>query len=216
MAFYTAGRNLDILSAQRHLHVLRGKVEGGEPLGIEPDAHGILPLAEQANLGNAGDGLELILDVAVGIVGDLERGVPVAREGDVKDRLGVSFALLDDRLLDLIWKTPSHAPDAISHVSCRIIRIAVELEADRDLARFLAADRGDVVDAFDAGERVFQHLGDLRLDDRGAGAGISRLDGDHGRVDGRVFAHAQAVIGDEADEHEHEAQHRGEDRALDR
>ena len=216
LAFDAAGRNLDILAAQRRLDVLRGKVEGGEPLRIEPDAHGILPLAEQADLGNAGNGLELILDVAVGIVGDLERGVPVAGKGKMQDRLRVGLALLDDRLLDLVRQPPAHAADAVAHVRRGIIRIAVELEADRDLARFLAADRGDVVDAFDAGERVFQHLGDLRLDDRGAGAGIGRLDGDHRRVDGRVFAHAQAVIGDEADEHEHEAQHRGEDRALDR
>ena len=174
------------------------------------------PLAEQAHLGNAGNGLELILDVAVGVVGDLERGVPVAGKGEMQDRLGVGLDLLDDRLLDLVGQAPAHAPDPVAHIGRGIIRIAVELEADGDLARFLAADRGDVVDALDAGERVFQHLGDLGLDDRGARAGIGRLDGDHRRVDGRVFAHAQAVVGDEADEHQHEAQHRGEDRALDR
>ena len=91
LAFDAAGRNLDILAAQRRLDVLRRKVEGGEPLRIEPDAHGILPLAEQADLGNAGNGLELILDVAVGIVGDLERGVPVAVEGEMQDRLRVGL-----------------------------------------------------------------------------------------------------------------------------
>ena len=216
LAFDAAGWNLDILAAQCRLDVLRRKVEGSEPFRIEPDAHGILPLAEQPHLGNAGNGLELILDVAVGIIGDLERGVPVAVKGEMQDRLGVGLALLDDRLLDLIWKAPAHTPDPVAHVRGGIVRIAVELEAHRDLAQFLAADRGDVIDAFDAGERVFQNLGDLGLDDRGAGAGIGRLDGDHRRVDGRIFAHAQAVVGDEADEHEHEAQHRGEDRALDR
>ena len=128
-AFDAAGRHLDILAAQRRLDVLRGKVEGGEPLRIEPDAHGILPLAEEAHLGNAGNGLELILDVAVGIVGDLERGVPVAEKGKMQDRLGVGLALLDDRLLDLVRQPPAHTPDPVAHIRGGIVRIAVELEA---------------------------------------------------------------------------------------
>ena len=45
-ALDAAGRHLDVLAAERVLDVLRRQVVGGEPLGIEPDAHGISPLAE--------------------------------------------------------------------------------------------------------------------------------------------------------------------------
>ena len=43
---------------------------------------------------------------------------------------------------------------------------------------------------------VLEHLRDLRLDDRGTRAGIVGLHGDDRRVDGRVFAHAQALVAD--------------------
>ena len=131
-------------------------------------------LAEQAHLGDAARGLQLILDVAVGVVGDLERRVAVAGEGEIEDRLGVGLPLLDDRLVDLVGQPSAHAPDAVAHVGRGVVGFAVELEAHGDLARFLPADRGDEIDALDAGERVLEHLGDLGLDDGGAGAGISR------------------------------------------
>ena len=47
--------------------------------------------AEQPHLGDAGNGLQLILHVAVGVVGDLERRVPVAVEGEIEDRLRVGL-----------------------------------------------------------------------------------------------------------------------------
>ncbi len=140
----------------------------------------------------------------------------IAEKGEMQDRLGVGLALLNDRLLDFVGKPSAHAPNAIAHVSRRVVGIAAELEAYRDLARFLPADRSDEVDALDAGERVFQHFGDLRFDDCGARPWIARLHGDDRRIDCGIFTHAQAVIGDKADQHENQAQDRGEDRPLDR
>ena len=66
------GRHLDVLRPQRVLDVLRRQIVGGEPRCIEPDAHGIAALAEDARLGDAGDRLEPVLDEAVGEIGDLE------------------------------------------------------------------------------------------------------------------------------------------------
>ena len=74
----------------------------------------------------------------------------VAGEGDVKDRLGVGLDLLDHRLVDLVGEMPPHPRGAVAHIGGGIVRIALELEADGDLAFFLAADRGEVVDALDA------------------------------------------------------------------
>ena len=47
---------LDVLGAQRVLDVLDRQVEGGEPLAVDPDAHGIAPLAEDRDVGDAGAG----------------------------------------------------------------------------------------------------------------------------------------------------------------
>ena len=46
LALDAARRHLDILTPERRLDVLRRQLIGGEPLGIEPDAHGIFALAE--------------------------------------------------------------------------------------------------------------------------------------------------------------------------
>ena len=149
-ALDAAGGHIDVLPAKRVLDVLRGEVVGGEALGIEPDAHRIFALAEQGHGGNPAQRLQLILDVAVGVIGDLERRVPVAGEGDVEDRLGIGLDLLDDRLVDLVGEMSPHPCGAVAHVGGGIIGIALELETDGDLALFLAADRGEVVDALDA------------------------------------------------------------------
>ena len=82
------------------------------------------PLAEQAYLGDPGKRLQLILDVAVGIVGDLERRVPVAEEGQMEDRLSVGFDLLDDRLVDLVRQPTAHAADPVAHIGGGIVGIA--------------------------------------------------------------------------------------------
>jgi len=81
-----------------------------------------LAIAEQAHFGNARKRLELILDVALGIIGDLERRMLVAEESEVKDRLGVGLDLLDDRLVDLVGKAATNPPDPIAYVGSGIVR----------------------------------------------------------------------------------------------
>mgnify|MGYP003694679301 CR=1 FL=1 len=105
------------------------EVVGGEALGIEPDAHRIFALAEHGHGGDPAQRLQLILDVAVGVVGDLERRVPVAGEGDVEDRLGVGLDLLDHRLVDLVGEMSPHPRGAVAHIGGGIIGIALELES---------------------------------------------------------------------------------------
>ncbi|GFO82067.1 MAG: hypothetical protein A49_16940 [Methyloceanibacter sp.] len=111
---------------------------------------------------------------------------------------------------------PADSADAIANIRRGIVRIAVELEGDGYLARFLAADRGDEVDALDAGKRVLENLGDLRLHDGGTGTGIIGLHRNHRRIDRRILPDAEPVVGDEAHQDEDEAHHGGEYRPLDR
>ena len=125
LALDAAGRHLDVLAPERGLDVLGRQLVGGEPLRIEPDAHGICAFAEQTHLGDAGKRRELVLDVAVGVVGDLERRMPVAEEGEIEDRLGVGLDLLDDRLVDLVRQPAAHAADPVAHVGGGVVGIAV-------------------------------------------------------------------------------------------
>ena len=81
--------------------------------------------------------------------------------------------------------------------------------------RLRAALRRHHLDALDAGERVLERLGHLRLDDLGGRAAIGHRDADDGLVDPRIFAHRQPRVGNEADQQDDQRQHRREDRPLD-
>ena len=81
-----------------------------------------------------GSVLQPVLDEAVGVVGDLERRVPVAGEGEVDDRLRVGLDLGDDRLVDLVRQPAAHARDAVAHVGGGGVGVARQAERDGDLA----------------------------------------------------------------------------------
>ena len=113
---------------------------------------------------------------------------------EVENRLGVGLALLNNRLIDLLGQPPADAADAIPNIRRGIVRIAVELESDGYLARFLAADRGDEINALDTGKRVLENLGNLRLHDGGTRTRIIRLHRNHRRIDRRILADAEPVV----------------------
>ena len=211
-----AGRDLDVLPLKRGLDVLRRQAVGGQTRGVQPDAHGIAPLAEDAHVRDAGQVLQPVLDEAVGEIGDLEGRVAIGREGEVEDRLGVGLDLRDHRLVDLVGQQGAHPADPVAHVVGGGIGVAVEPEADRDLALLLPADRAHVVDALDAGQRLLQNLGDLALDDVGRRALEGGIDRDHGLVDLGVLAHREAAVGDQADQGDDQRHHGREHRPPDR
>src|SRR3546814_6525118 len=74
--------------------------------------------------------LQAVADVAVGVVGDLDRAVPVAGEGDEDDRLRVGLDLGDDRLLDLVGEPAAHPADPIADVAGRHVGIGAQQEPD--------------------------------------------------------------------------------------
>jgi hypothetical protein len=100
-AFDAARRDLDVLAAQGALDLLHRQPVGSEPGLVEPDAHGVAALAEDAYGRHAIDGLQLVLDHAVYDIGHFDRAQPFAQEGKIDDREGVGLDLGDDRLVDL-------------------------------------------------------------------------------------------------------------------
>src|SRR6202044_650054 len=65
-----AGSDFDVLLRKGVGDVEGGETTGGKAVGIEPDAHGILALAEDDDGTDARDAFEGIADVDVEVVGD--------------------------------------------------------------------------------------------------------------------------------------------------
>ncbi len=182
-----------VLAADRVLDVLHRQLVAGEPRAVEVDPHRDLPLAEDAHVGRARQHGQPRLNVALDVVGGLERRQRARLHGDVDDRIRVGLDLGDDRLVDRVGQLAAHARDLVAHVGGRGIRVALQREANVDPARLGAALRGHHLDALDAGERILERLGDLRLDDFGRRAAVGGRHADDGLVDARVLAHRQAA-----------------------
>ena len=114
-----------------------GDAVGGEPVAFEPDAHRVAALAPDDDARDPGQRLQPVLDIAIRVVGDLERAVSVAREGEPHDRLGVGLDFGDHRLVGLPRQDATGARDAVAHVRGGRIRVAFQLEGERDLAHLL-------------------------------------------------------------------------------
>src|SRR5690606_39161979 len=82
-------------------------------------------------------------------------------------------------------------------------------------ARLRPAVRLQDIDARDPGDRALEDLRDLRLDDVRRSSGIGRGDRDGRLVDVRILADRQPGVGDDAQEHQNEAEDAREDRAPD-
>ncbi len=213
--FDAAGRHFHVLPTQCVLDILWGQTERRQAVAVEPDAHGELALAEDPHVRGARQRLQAWLDQAVGDIGHFQCRMLVGREGDPDDRAGVGFDLGDHRFVDVRRQAVAHAGNAVAHVRGRRIRIALELETHGNLAVLLPGNRGDDIDAFNAGQRILQGLGDLRFDNLGRGAAVGRIDGHHRLVDLRVFAHRQPGIRHQPDQHDGERKHRGKNRPPD-
>ncbi len=212
--FDPAGGNLHVLSPQAVLDIGRREAVGGEPVAVDPQAHRVAALAADDHRGDPGQGLQPVGDIAVGVVGELERAVALREQAQPDDRLRVGLDLRDDRIVGGLRQQRAHARDAVAHVVRRGVDVPLEQELDRDLRDLLARDRLDRAHALDAGERVLERLRDLRLHHLRARALVHGAHRDHRRVDLRVFAHRQALERDRADQDDEQGKDRREDRTT--
>ncbi len=65
-----AGGYFDVLLGERVGDVESGEAAGCEAAGIEPETHGVLALAKDDGVPDAGNTFERVLDVDVDVVGD--------------------------------------------------------------------------------------------------------------------------------------------------
>src|SRR5262249_30606588 len=80
-----AGGHIDVLVPDGLDHLAGCQVQRRQLLRVEPDAHAVLPLAEERHQADAGQARQLVEDVDLGVVAQAER-VPAAVGRDEVDR----------------------------------------------------------------------------------------------------------------------------------
>ena len=158
-----AGRDLDVLLAQRVDDVAGGDLARRQPIRIEPQPHRVLALAEDRDVADAGHALERVLDVDVEVVAEEQRVVlPVLGvDADRHDEAGRLLLDGDAGRAHLGRQAAERLVDAVLHVDLRQVLIARDVEGDgdrRDAA--VGARRGHVEHALDAVDRLLERRRD--------------------------------------------------------
>ena len=209
-----AGR-IQILAQERSFHVLHGETLRGEALAIDPCSHRILALTADDHGGHAGQRLQRIEQIAIGVIRHFHRRVTVAGQRDPHDRPGIGFDLVHHRVERGGGQLRFDTGYPVAHVVGGVFHVAAGEESRRDLADFLAALRFDGLDAFDAGEHIFDGRRDNAFHHLCRGALVHGAHRYGRRIDLRILAYRKTVESYHAQQHDEQAHHGGKHRAFD-
>ena len=213
-----AGGDLHVLAAQGRDHVVRGQIERLQPVGIEPDLHGIVAGAENGQRAHPLDAGEHVGDFQVGVVRHEQRAARIVRRIEVHHRQDVGRALIDGDadLLHRRRQPRDGGGDAVLHLHLRGIEIGADVEGDGDVELAIGGRvRGDVEHALDTVHRLFDRRHHGVGDGLGAGAGVLAGDGDGRRRDLGILRDRQTDERHPAQDHDHDRDDGGEDRPVD-
>ena len=199
---------------ERAPHVHRREAVGLEALRVEAHVDAARAPAEDRDLADAVDGLDLPAQDLVGELGRLAKRA-ASRERDGEDRRRVGVELLHDRLVDVARQVREDAVDLVADFLGGDVDVLLEDERDEDLRDALGGDRLEVVDARDRVDRLLDLVRDLGLDLLGRRAREPGDDGDGGEVDVRVPVDAEARVADSSDDDERDDEDRREDGPAD-
>ncbi len=209
-----AARQLEVLAVQGHDDVVHRQAVGGELVAVDPDPDHGLAEAGHEDVADPRHRLQLGLHHLVGVVRELAGIEPGERHP--QHGLGVDVELLDDGRLGVERQLADRARDLVANVLGGDVDVAVGGEHDRHLRHALAGVGGDLVDALDRVDRGFDDVGDVGLHDLRRGAGQEGDHRDHREVDGRQEVDGQGLVAEDAEDHQRQHQHHGEDRTADR
>ena len=161
--FGAAAGEVDIGAAQDLADIDGGQARGLQPVGIERDQNFALDTADALDLGDAAHALQRALDDVVDEIGELLRRLARRDRGIGDDRQADDVDALDQRLVDVLRQVGAHAGDGVLDVVQRAVGVGFQRELDRGQRQAVGDRRGDVPHALDAGDAVFDGLGDLRL-----------------------------------------------------
>ena len=194
-----SGRQLDVLGDQSVLDIRHRETTGRQGLAIQPDAHGVLQAATDAHPRNTRKNREAILQVTPRIIGEFQQIQFGAGEVHPHDDVVVGLHLLDVRWIGLFRQVVHHTRYPVADIVGCAVDVTAGIELNSDPRAPILRAAGDESDPFDAGNTVFDNLGNPGLHDCGRGAGIRGIHGDDGGIDIRVFAQCQALVGQGAE-----------------
>ena len=130
-----AGGNFDVLLLQRRNHVGRGQLPRRQLRRVQPDAHGILALAEDHDFADAGDALQSVLDVNIQVVGDvLVRKAVVGREkSGGKNEVGIRLGDSHAGVLDFLRQAALRRRHPVLHIDRGDIQVVAGAESYVDV-----------------------------------------------------------------------------------
>ena len=130
-----ATRHLHVLRAQRFEHLLGGEPAHGDPLGVEPDAHGILAYAEQEHVGDAVKPHQLVADVEQAVVGDVDLVVGLVGRDQVDRQQQVGRALAHGQAVaaHLVGQAALGGADPVLHEHLGLVDVGADIEGDGQL-----------------------------------------------------------------------------------
>jgi hypothetical protein len=174
LRFDPARRQFDVL-ARSALSTSAAVRPRAASVAVQPDPHRVALAAAQRTCATPFE-LETAVDhVALGVVGQLQRVHRGRAHVQPDDRVGIALDLADLRRIGLFGMRSATRLTAsrTSLAAASMSRLAGELDADR--RRPLRLRDSMVFDALDAGQRVFQDLGDAGFDHAGRRARIGHL-----------------------------------------
>ncbi|MHC2689003.1 NTP pyrophosphatase (non-canonical NTP hydrolase) [Bradyrhizobium liaoningense] len=156
-----AAGDVDIGAAQALADIDGSQAHGLQAIGIERDQDLALDTADALDLRDAAHALKRALDHVVDEIGELLRRLAGRDRGIGDDRQADDVDALDQRLGDVLRQVGAHARHRVLDVVERAVGVGLERELDRGDRQAVGDRGGDVPDALDAGDRVFNRLGDL-------------------------------------------------------
>ena len=130
-----AGGVLRVLRAQRGGDVRGGDAEARHLLRVEPDAHRVVARAEDGDVGDAGQALELVDDVERGVVREEQRVALVVGRDQRHHQQDVERALLHDHAVaaHLVGQARQRELHAVVDLEDRGVDVGAGLEGRGDL-----------------------------------------------------------------------------------
>jgi hypothetical protein len=213
-----AGGDLNVLLPQRVHDVICRDLARRHAVGIEPQPHRVLPLAEDDDVRDAGNALQRVAYVDVEVVAQEQRVVLAVLGVDTNRRDESGRLLLDGDAGRAHFRrhAAERLVDAVLHVDGSHVLIARDVERHADLAdAAVRAGGGHVEHPLHTVDRLLERRRHRRLDFLRVGAGVERSDRDLRRRQRRILRDRHRRDGEQARENQHERADRCENRPAD-
>ena len=207
--FGAAAGEVDIGAAQDLADIDCCQPRGLQTIGVERHQNLALDTADALDLGDAADALQRAFDDVVDEIGQLLRRLARRDRGVGDDRQADHVDALDQRLGDVLRQVGANTGDGVLDVVQGAVGVGLKRKLDRRHRQAVGDGRGNMPHALDAGDAVFDGLGNLRFQFRWRGAELRDRDRNHGNVGRGQPRHRELGEGDPA-------QHQKDDRKHDR